>query len=78
MLPQGLARSYGDSCINADNAILLTERLKCFVEWNRSTGVLRAESGTTLGDILQLVAPQGWFLPVYRQVVLSDAAAVDF
>jgi hypothetical protein len=21
---------------------------------------------------------QGWFLPVYRQVVLSDAAAIDF
>jgi FAD/FMN-containing dehydrogenase len=80
MLPQGLARSYGDSCINADNAILLTERLKCFIEWNRSTGMLRAESGTTLGDILQLVAPQGWFLPVSpgtQFVTLGGAVAND-
>ena len=34
--------------------------------------VLRVERG------LDEATRQGWFLPVYRQAVLSDAAAVDF
>ena len=46
----------------------------------RSAGVLRAESGVSLAEVLELVIPQGWFLqvtPGTRFVTLGGAVAND-
>ncbi|MFL5359157.1 FAD-dependent oxidoreductase [Archangium sp.] len=64
LLPYGQGRSYGDSCLNAGGALLTTERLDRFLDFNPATGLLRCESGVTLDAILRLVSWQGWFLPV--------------
>ncbi|MEL0028831.1 MAG: FAD-binding protein, partial [Perlucidibaca sp.] len=43
-------------------------------------GVIRAEAGVSLDDILQVAMPQGWFLPVTpgtRYVTLGGAIAAD-
>lgn len=80
LLARGLGRSYGDSGLNADNAILLTEQLNHFIAWDRATGLLRAEAGTSLREILTLVVAQGWFLPVSpgtEYVTLGGAVAND-
>ena len=64
VLPFGNGRSYGDSCLNVGGALLQTRSLDRFMHFDRDTGVLACEAGVLLGEILQLVVPAGWFLPV--------------
>ncbi len=64
LLPGGLARSYGDSCLNEGGTLVTTARLDHLVEFDRVTGVLRCEAGISLARILDVVVPAGWFLPV--------------
>jgi len=76
----GNGRSYGDVCLNARGALLRTRRLNRFIAFDRATGRLRCESGVLLKDILDLVVPQGWFLPVTpgtRFVTVGGAIAND-
>lgn len=80
MLPRGNGRSYGDSCLNADGVLLGMRGLDRFIAFDPATGLLRAEAGTLFSDILDLVVPQGWFLPVTpgtRFVTLGGAIAND-
>lgn len=64
LLPYGQGRSYGDSCLNNGGTLLLTDKLDRFIHFDRAEGLLRCEAGVTLADILRLIVPQGWFLPV--------------
>ena len=64
LLPSGLARSYGDSCLNDGNTLLATRRLDRLIEFDRVDGRLVCEAGTSIAAILELVVPAGWFLPV--------------
>lgn len=76
----GNGRSYGDVCLNAGGALLRTRRLNRFMAFDRATGRLSCESGVLLKDILDLVVPQGWFLPVTpgtRFVTVGGAIAND-
>ncbi|HEX5356127.1 MAG TPA: FAD-binding oxidoreductase [Aquabacterium sp.] len=64
VLPYGNGRSYGDSNLNPGGALLLAGQLDRFIDFNPATGLLRCEAGVLLSTIIQLVLPQGWFLPV--------------
>lgn len=64
ILPYGQGRSYGDSCQNENNLLLKTTYLNHLISFNPQTGLLRAEAGTSLLEILNFVVPLGWFLPV--------------
>lgn len=64
VLPFGNGRSYGDSCLNVGGALLQTRSLDRFIHFDREAGVLACEAGVLLADILRLVVPAGWFLPV--------------
>lgn len=64
LLPWGQGRSYGDVCVNESNTVVSTRRLNKFIEFDAESGVLACESGVSLGEILRLVSPYGWFLPV--------------
>ena len=80
LLPYGNGRSYGDSCLNAGGALLKTRRLDRFISFDPATGVLACESGVLFDEILRLVVPQGWFLPVTpgtRFVTIGGAIAND-
>jgi FAD/FMN-containing dehydrogenase len=80
VLPYGMGRSYGDCCLNDGGAVLLTRGLDRLIEFDPASGILRAESGVTLDEILALVVPKGWFLPVTpctRFVTLGGAIAND-
>lgn len=80
VLPFGLGRSYGDSCVNDNNAIIETSGLSNLISFNAETGVLRAESGVNLATILEVFVPRGWFLPVTpgtKFVTLGGAIAND-
>lgn len=64
LLCQGLARSYGDACLNDGGTLLVTKGLDRFIAFDEATGILRCESGVSLAEILRLIVPRGWFLPV--------------
>ena len=63
-LPYGNGRSYGDSCLCPGGTLLHARGLDRFVAFDRDTGVLTCEAGVLLSEILALVVPHGWFLPV--------------
>ena len=64
LLPFGLGRSYGDSCLNAGRDLVQCHRLNRILAFDESTGVVRCESGVALCDIVDVFLPKGWFLPV--------------
>jgi FAD/FMN-containing dehydrogenase len=63
-LPFGNGRSYGDSCLAASDHVVQTKALDRVIDDEWKIGIIRAESGITLGEILALAIPRGWFLPV--------------
>lgn len=80
ILPRGLGRSYGDSCLNENGTLIGSKNLNHFIEFNQLNGVLRCEAGVTLEDIINVAAPQGWFLtvsPGTKFVTVGGAIAND-
>lgn len=63
-LPFGNGRSYGDSCMAATDEVLALRPLNRLVAADWERGVLRVEAGATLGEVLRVALPRGWFLPV--------------
>ncbi|EEA00964.1 FAD linked oxidase domain protein [Burkholderia sp. H160] len=79
-LAYGNGRSYGDSCLAASDQVVHTRPLNRLIAADWQTGVLRAEAGTTLDEILQVAVPRGWMLPVTpgtKYVTLGGAVAND-
>ena len=79
-LPIGLRRSYGDSNLNPDGRVIDMTGLDRVISFDRATGIVRAESGLSLSQALQLLVPAGWFLPTTpgsRFVTLGGAVAND-
>jgi len=80
VLPFGKGRSYGDSCLNDGGVLIDTARLNRIVSFDQTKGILRCESGTTFDEILNLIVPKGWFLPVSpgtRFISVGGAVAND-
>ena len=80
LLPHGLGRSYGDSCLNDGRDLVDCSRLTRFQSFDAERGVLRCESGVSLAEVLELAIPKGWFLPVTpgtRFVTVGGAIAND-
>jgi FAD/FMN-containing dehydrogenase len=63
-IAHGNGRSYSDVCLNEGGFLLDTRGLDRFIAFDHGTGRLRCEAGVLLRDIVALVVPQGWFLPV--------------
>jgi FAD/FMN-containing dehydrogenase len=79
-LPFGNGRSYGDSCLAATDHVVALRGLDRFIAADWKTGVLRAEAGVTLGEVLALSVPRGWMLsvtPGTQFVTLGGAVAND-
>lgn len=79
-LPYGLGRSYGDSCLNEGRNLIDCSRLDRILSFDRQTGALICEAGTSLADILNVAVPAGWFLPVTpgtKFVTVGGAIAND-
>ncbi|MFM6928165.1 MAG: FAD-binding protein [Bdellovibrio sp.] len=80
ILPRGLGRSYGDSCLNNESNLVSSRWLNKFMSFDPTTGLMTCESGISFEEILQLVVPQGWFLPVTpgtKFVTVAGAIAND-
>jgi FAD/FMN-containing dehydrogenase len=80
VLPYGLGRSYGDSCLNDGNSLIRARDLDRFMAFDAASGVLRCEAGVLLQEIIELALPRGWFLPVTpgtKYVTVGGAIAND-
>lgn len=80
LLGFGLGRSYGDSNLNPDGILYVSQGLDRFISFDRTTGIIRAEAGVSLSDILSIVVPHGFFLPTTPGscfVTLGGAVAND-
>jgi FAD/FMN-containing dehydrogenase len=78
-LAHGNGRSYGDSCLAASGHVIRTTAMDRFVaaEWAR--GRVIVEAGLTLGQLLTVCVPRGWFLPVLpgTQFVTAGGAVAN-
>ena len=80
LLPYGLGRSYGDSCLVPGGKLVVTTALDRFISFDKELGVLRCEAGVSLAQCLELVIPFGWFLsvsPGTKYVTVGGAVAND-
>ncbi|MFC0408652.1 FAD-binding oxidoreductase [Roseomonas elaeocarpi] len=85
VLPFGQGRSYGDSCLNGGGVLVDTAGLDRFLRFDREAGVIEAEAGVTLAQILLLLGRaaepgRSWFLPVTpgtKFVTVGGAIAND-
>ncbi len=80
VLPYGYGRSYGDSCLNDGGTLLDATYLKRFIDLDTQARLLRCEAGLSLADILDVIVPRGWFLPVVpgtKYVSVGGAIAND-
>jgi FAD/FMN-containing dehydrogenase len=80
LLAIGLRRSYGDSGLNPDGAVIDMGVLDRAIAFDPETRLLRAEAGMSLDALLALLVPRGFFLPVMpgtQFVTLGGAVAND-
>lgn len=79
-IARGQGKSYGDASLNEDHLVILTERLNRLISFDQKQGIITAEAGVTLKEILDVVVPQNWFLPVTpgtQFVSLGGCVAAD-
>ncbi len=78
LIPRGLGRCYGDSSLSSH--ILSTLKFNRFLDFDREQGILRCQAGLSFKEILDVIVPAGWFLPVTpgtKFVTLGGAIAAD-
>ena len=62
VLPQGNCRSYGDACLY--ERVVSTLPLKHLLSFDAQRGILCAQAGITLAEIIRFALPHGFFPPV--------------
>lgn len=78
VIARGNGRCYGDASLSEN--IFSTLSLNKFIDFDIENGVLECESGVLLDEILNLIIPKGFFLPVTpgtRFISVGGALASD-
>ncbi|MDP2357703.1 MAG: FAD-binding oxidoreductase [Beijerinckiaceae bacterium] len=78
-IARGLGRSYGDSALNTHATVSMTA-FAHMLSFDAQRGLLVAESGVTLADVISVFLPRGWFVsvtPGTKFVTLGGAIAAD-
>lgn len=79
-LPYGLGRSYGDSCLNDGGVLVDCSAMNKIISFDSQKGVIKAQAGLSIDELLNVIVPKGWFVPVTpgtRFVTLGGAVAND-
>jgi decaprenylphospho-beta-D-ribofuranose 2-oxidase len=80
LIVRGLGRSYGDSAIDDLGAVVVQTELNHIRRFDAETGSLECEAGLTLGEIIDLFLPRGFFpgvTPGTKFVTVGGAIAAD-
>ena len=76
----GMGRSYGDSCLAASNSVLSMRGMNHILAADWKRGIIKVHAGITLDELIKVILPRGWFLPVTsgtRFVTVGGAVAND-
>lgn len=77
-IPHGNGRCYGDASLYTD--VVNTLRFDKLLAFNEQQGIITCQSGVLLSDLLQIIVPRGWFLPVTpgtKFITVGGAVASD-
>ena len=78
LIAYGNGRSYGDSALGAN--IIKCKNYNYFLHFDEINGLLHIQCGVTLAEILEVIAPKGWFLkvtPGTKLITVGGAIASD-
>lgn len=77
-ITRGLGRCYGDSALNT--SIISSLKLNRFISFDAQNGTLSCEAGVSFDEILKLIVPKGFFLPITpgtKFITVGGAIASD-
>ncbi|MEO5602066.1 MAG: FAD-binding oxidoreductase [Cyclobacteriaceae bacterium] len=77
-IPHGNGRCYGDASLSSD--VVNTLRYDKVLAFDEVNGIITCQSGILLSDLLQIIVPRGWFLPVTpgtKFITIGGAVASD-
>jgi decaprenylphospho-beta-D-ribofuranose 2-oxidase len=80
MIARGLGRSYNNAAQSAGGTVISTAQLNRILSLDPETGIVTAQAGVSLEDLMVAGLPQGWFVPVSpgtRKVSIGGAIAAD-
>jgi decaprenylphospho-beta-D-ribofuranose 2-oxidase len=64
VIARGGGMAYGDAALNVGGRVVAMSRLNRFLAFDPASGQITCEAGVTLGEILDVCIPEGWFLAV--------------
>ena len=77
-IPHGNGRCYGDASLSSE--VVNTLRYDKILAFDEVNGIITCQSGLLLSDLLQIIVPRGWFLPVTpgtKFITVGGAVASD-
>jgi decaprenylphospho-beta-D-ribofuranose 2-oxidase len=77
-IPHGNGRCYGDASLSSN--VVNTLRYDKVLAFDEVNGIITCQSGLLLSDLLQVIVPRGWFLPVTpgtKFITVGGAVASD-
>lgn len=77
-IPYGNGRSYGDQALYEN--VLVTKKYNYITHFDEKKGIMTCQCGVTLEEILDVIVPKGWFLPVTpgtKYITIGGAIASD-
>ncbi len=77
-IPRGNGRCYGDASLA--RRTISTLKFDKILSFDTANGIFECQSGLTLDQILEVIVPKGWFLPVTpgtKFITVGGAVASD-
>lgn len=79
LITRGNGLSYSDAAFN-QNKTLILQKMNRILDFDEEKGIITAEAGITLEEILKVIVPKHWIIPVLpgtAKVTLGGAVASD-
>jgi decaprenylphospho-beta-D-ribofuranose 2-oxidase len=77
-IPHGNGRCYGDASLST--SVINTLRFDKILSFDTEQGIITCQSGILLSELLHVIVPKGWFLPVTpgtKFITVGGAVASD-